>query len=260
MSLVLQEINKQYIATNNGLEQVYQNKLVEGRDFEKYDWLKCDGEAYIETNILPNWGDSLRGRMMFNESIIKLRKNAILISARESAETDSRRITLSTGGAFFNNNELQFIVCYSLTGNGPWIVLNNNAIAIPSEFQGDIDFGYTLTQKSSEDIFVNFIMNGKEIKLYTNKSSTYKTGNLILSSYVIGRGRFGISAPCNINYAKINNHIFSPIKLLSPCPPNLSANGKPYAQGECGMIDAISGKFFGNSGSGSFSVYNDPTE
>lgn len=47
---------------------------------------------------------------------------------------------------------------------------------------------------------------------------------------------------------------YIPVRLLRPIPAALDANGIARNAGECGMFDSISGKFYGNVGSGAFTV------
>lgn len=226
MSLVLQGINKQYIATNNGLEQVYQNKLVEGRDYERWDWLKGDGLAWIDT--LHKCSTTINVDVLINADYVTF---ADYIGAENSDNSGNLRIGVE--------NSTGRLGCVRYNGSKVKFVAPNTD--------------------------ANIVVGGG----YVSVNGTKQSFNTLVSSYNITIG--GVNKrntvkgnPCNFRYVNISDVDYSlylsPIKLLSPCPPNLSANGKPYPIGECGMIDSISGKFYGNSGSGSFSVYNDPTE
>lgn len=56
---------------------------------------------------------------------------------------------------------------------------------------------------------------------------------------------------------RVNNveYDFVPVRLLRPLPSYLDANGKARKQFECGMLDTVSGKFYGNvATSGNFTV------
>lgn len=218
MSLVLQEISKQYIATNNGLEQVYQNRLVEGRDYERWDWLKVNGNGCNQWKWVcnANWE-------------IKLSK---------------------TGSSSISN----FISHRQITYNSV-MAISPTAEAI-YYYETDTHTGKYFTLNKGKAIL--------EYKVENN--GFYINGNLFRTSGRGGMKGLDFTAATSANIIDLNYIIIdgvvslSPVKLLTPCPANLSANGKSYPIGECGMIDSVSGKFYGNSGNGSFSVYNDPVE
>ena len=57
---------------------------------------------------------------------------------------------------------------------------------------------------------------------------------------------------CSSNVEVIN---LTPCRLLRPIPATLDGNGIARNAGECGMFDAVSGKFYGNvAATGNFTV------
>ncbi len=226
MSLVLQEINKQYIATNNGLEQVYQNRLIEGVDFERYDWLKGDGNAWIDTLI--NGSSPLNYKCEIKVDVVPSSITRIIgfrVSTSSSIPQACFSIVNSDIAMYFNsdNRTAESVIVgeiYHLAVNGN--VMTSNTQSLTSSIR---------------------MVTNKTISLFNYISSDYARS--IFNGYMRG--------------VVINGHIFTPIKLLRPCPPNLSSQNKLHPIGECGMIDSVSGKFYGNANTtGSFSVYNDP--
>lgn len=214
MSLVLQEINKQYIATPQGMEQVYQNRLVEGRDFERWDWLKATVPLGDVMLILP----------IENCLELKYKYQVSQVGNINVMQTE-------TGYSYFIQTTINDFKIYKTS------TINSYNYGINGYYE--FEFGD------------NFLVNAKKVARYGSPITIRITNNTN-----------GVrTAIFSISEIELNGMIkYFPVKLLSPCPPNLSANGKAYPIGECGMIDSVSGKFYGNSGSGSFSVYNDPTE
>lgn len=68
-------------------------------------------------------------------------------------------------------------------------------------------------------------------------------------------GNEGVTLTSSIYVDGVERYI--PCRLLRPIPASLDANGIARNAGECGMYDSISGKFYGNVGSGTFTVSDD---
>lgn len=252
MSLVLQEINKQYIATHQGLEQVYQNRLVEGVDYERVQALTTDD---AKTNYIKCYFQPLS----------------------DIAEANWKKIgeTIGKGEEYFldNNTGYHFGSSVSLcisTDNK--LLLCNHSNSIGHTWSGICLWRTELSNLNRGDLRLVLKTNSSNRSnsdVYTSDGWSWKPRNNNWYEINNNKRTMKLSAPngfalvdCVFSH-KDSGEVYlslSPVKLLSPCPPNLSANGKAYPIGECGMIDSVSGKFYGNSGSGSFSVYNDPVE
>lgn len=237
MSLVLQEISRQYIVTNNGLEQVYQNRLIEGVDYERWDWLVGDGEAYYNATCNFTYGRFDFGNIKFIDTTDKVGMFMYFMHSNNWAKV---YLKYNSSGA----------LRFAWQGGATDVAANIK------------DGTLVVTSKNNGTASGNAIYNGQII----NNSTNININSGWYFSY-IGNVSGKVSAPKGVGISKIEyslrntgyvQYTRTPVKLLAPCPANLSSTGKPYPIGECGMIDNISGKFYGNSGSGSFSVYNDP--
>lgn len=222
MSLVLQEISKQYIATPQGLEQVYQNRLVEGEDFERWDNIIKETSS---TATIGNFSPGEEG-MMISVGYNSYVKSTVFLRFFTST---GKNVTIHIGEQGYRYYE--------------FMVVNNN------------DRG-----SSPQTFWRPYTELGRHTFFFKNGILKVGTKTLNIGSSINVTGdctgfQIGGKSGCGVSYH--GNDRYSPVKLLAPCPPNLSANGKAYPIGECGMIDSVSGKFYGNSGSGSFSVYND---
>lgn len=220
-----------------GSQLVWQNKLVEGEDYERYDYIVGDGEAYFDFILHGSYG---------------------LIDFGNIKIIDS---TAAHKGIFFNNvrNDgwLKMYLKYNSSGNFrfAWhgggtdqaISIKNGSLIAKARNLGGSPAKY----------------NG----VVTNGSSTIgiQTGwYFTWSGNIPGQ----ISAPNGIGISKIEYtnqeskqvlYTRFPIKLLKNCPGNLSLDKQNHIAGECGLIDSETGIFISNANTvGAFSVYNDP--
>lgn len=208
--------------------------LREGVDYERYDWLKGDGSAYMTIRISNFAYDVVDyGNIKFFNTTDK---EGLFLNVIRS---DDNWIKLYLK---YKNSQLRF--AWHGGGSEQAVSLENGTLIIESKNRGTNQF------------------NGRVI----NNSNTY---NITSAWYFQGTGSLGgvVSAPKNVGISKIEvkrrdtgvvKTSRYPCQLLRPIPATLDANGKARVAGECGMYDAVSGKFFGNVAStGSFTVTND---
>jgi hypothetical protein len=106
---------------------------------------------------------------------------------------------------------------------------------------------YNVSISRNADGVVSFINNGVETLVNVAFDSRLDTV-IVLELF---------SKYCKVKKLQTDNHNLIPCKLLKPVPKWLDANGIRRQVGECGMIDLVSGKFYGNVNSvGTFTVEN----
>ena len=113
---------------------------------------------------------------------------------------------------------------------------------------------------SSDSGNYSFTLNGGTHEYSNNGLTNAETNaDVLLFENIANNGTYFHG---DIAYFRITDPTFSinrvnmtPCRLLRPIPASLDANGIARNAGECGMFDAVSGKFFGNvASSGSFTV------
>lgn len=112
--------------------------------------------------------------------------------------------------------------------------------------EGDVE---PETYTGLQQIYQNKLIDGVDYQTYDWLKST-------------NGAKIGLDYTNNENYVghlKVDNYCdMYPCQLLRSIPRNLDAQCKERVAGECGMIDLISGKFYGNvANSGTFTVEND---
>lgn len=212
------------------LQQIYQNKLIEGVDYETADWLKYtnwskpEGEnallgAYLICNLKVT--TILNFTLKLGETI-RMNNSDVELIVRSSTRTYYIR------RSYFNNN----IAIYSPAST---IISNNYNLGT------ELDFLIT-----DEGLFVNDVHLINEKIEYINQFGNYRRSCTGSISRVTTEEGVDVLVPCT---------------LLHSIPRNLDAQCKERVAGECGMIDLISGKFYGNvANSGTFTVENDNNE
>ena len=219
-----------YADSNNSVKLVYRRKdaLIEGEDYEKYHWLTSYDNSYINTNItdLSNISQLV---CIYKASP----NNGNRLFGREGVNNfGANRLTASHNGNFF-----------SIWGYG-----RSNEILFSSldDVRHVLIINIDDKQLDYDGILRNFeCKNGDELNflVYADKTST----GAVASQSGISMSNFKLSNKINL----------IPCKLLKPVPKWLDANGIRRQAGECGMIDLISGKFYGNVNSvGTFTVEN----
>lgn len=212
--------------------------LEEGVDYQRYDWLKGDGTAYM-TDTTEN---------SFSSDLYNLDFGDIKIF-------DSTQ----TVGLFYNwvasGSKYAYLKYINSSMRFAWHITN----------QG-YNIGVTL-ENGNLLIKPNIINDSRVNGICINNNKSYKIGNTrFFSIGTVGSGA-QISAPAGIGITQFVQSYVSdgtirrelkPCKLLRSIHASFDANRITRQAGECGMIDLISGKFFGNvAASGSFTVSND---
>ena len=212
--------------------------LKEGVDYQRYDWLKGDGIAYINTYIVVNV-PSLYINTLFTK--ITNAKNTPLFGARNIVSFHGSHIFYMSDGS------LRFDI---MSDKNPCITtteiqnINQLIIDCPNKV---LNFNGTIFASRVNDLSIK------------NSTNTFK----IFSMEVLNTKGSTINAPYNGAFGDfiLNDFAHSihltPCQLLRSIPTYLDANGKARQAGECGMIDLISGKFYGNVvNTGTFTVEN----
>lgn len=222
-----------YADSNNSVKLVYRRKdaLIEGEDYEKYHWLVGGGSTRIK--VIGNiYRDTF--------SVVTI-----------PTTTTSKRLLTSMGTTYDGNTqEYQIMVGEAsefTIRHG--IRINNRPTAILKEFTDNyINNEYEITTYRDGDYYYGNI-NGVEYKNNRNFGEyQFADEDIVINIYSNG---FKLG---NFNSGRVN---LTPCKLLKPVPKWLDANGIRRQVGECGMIDLISGKFYGNVDSvGTFTVEN----
>lgn len=244
-----------YADSNNSVKLVYRRKdaLIEGEDYEKYHFLakytkslnanRIDNEAYIDTGII--FDDSIGFDTIINN---ENKVDCLLVGAQD-----------------WNNGSPLGLILYGVANPsvsdriGHYLDFSTPPSSINSNFAEIENFGYNMPY------YINGVAYNYSVTQITKRLNIYlfainRDGNAMFKTH----GFLYQSTPANIYIGKttINqNDIpirrFIPCKLLKPVPKWLDANGIRRQVGECGMIDLVSGKFYGNVNSvGTFTVEN----
>lgn len=219
---------------SKNLQQIYQNKLIEGVDYETYDWLKGDDTAYIE------WSANLWNNQL-HTIIGKDEKKFIM--AKFVPNPTSSSLTL-----FYDSDPASHAVDYLMvifrSESNPWHI----ADIVPFSSMPDVvDFKFYINNNVG----------------YCKTNNTLYTGHSMATAWNdnVKFNVYGGKMKLLEEYDSTNDKLISslvPCTLLRSIPRNLDAQCKERVAGECGMIDLISGKFYGNvASSGTFTVEND---
>jgi hypothetical protein len=204
-------------------------RLVEGDDFASYPWLMGDGTAYIDT--LHNLNEDLD----WETQVDNLSDRKCLFWRRFGSGSDDGRNTMVgktvdyyQGLRVANNSSEININPFAATN--VTISTQSNTIVI----NGD---SHQVTKGA---------LGSKEFRLFYSEFVAYADSNNVKCAYF----RF------IKNNATIMN--LTPCRLLHAIPASLDGNGIARQADECGMYDAVSGKFYGNvASSGTFTVSNE---
>jgi len=211
-----------YADSNNSVKLVYRRKdaLIEGEDYEKYHWLVANGDDLQSSSS----------------------QNVALFSFPSDVNLVGKTVQLTIGAP------CRDIYVYRYVGAGLYLVLYvwNGNVGINVNNQA-ILFSPLVSQEPMVLDFENNLVsyNGQQAQIAGDSFYIYFPSNAIEGKRKYGRiycqGLFD----------------FIPCKLLKPVPKWLDANGIRRQVGECGMIDLVSGKFYGNVNSvGTFTVEN----
>ena len=208
-----------YADSNNSVKLVYRRKdaLIEGVDYEKYHWLR------VETGMQNGYYMSLPMSTNFSFT-------------RKYLSNWSNTWYYWTPNYIYYTDNHRLIAIYDSV----------NRIVIDSGDTSTISIGDTINIISTPDLL---LFNGKTINRYNYASSRVQFSIFNASRQIITSLNSAITVNDSMRYI--------PCKLLKPVPKWLDANGIRRQVGECGMIDLVSGKFYGNVNSvGTFTVEN----
>lgn len=220
--MILREIKSMFVKNHSGLQQIYQNKLIDGQDYETYDWLKAD--IPIGTTMM---------RLPINSRNFEWKRKFIQIGHSCYMQGDTFTYAAAT---------IQGGVKCSIS------IWNN------IQERNDGIFGTNVTGRLIELI-------GTEDSLTIDNISVSLRDLIKAISFdaIINSQRKCIFLTSSIKVDGVTRYV--PCQLLRSIPRNLDAKCKERVAGECGMIDLISGKFYGNvASSGTFTVENDNNE
>lgn len=244
--LTEQDVGYINYSRNLQLIQIYQNKkLIEGVDYDVYTYLKGTGVCYIDTLINPAWNDQLSATTKVSGRPTVA--NPVILYANGT----NTIVGMILGGGWYKDNIPQFLVWNKAVKPDEYIAW----VRFPAN--AELYASFKVVNNSMPN--VSFKVNGAS---WTNRST--KGSNIITelpdATYKIGSTETGLNVLKLMN-VKINDHNFIPCKLKCSIPRNLDAQYKERHAGECGMVDLISGKFYGNvANSGTFTVENDNNE
>lgn len=228
----------EYICKNGILRpinHIYQcvDKLIEGVDYERYDWLKSTGKEAIKTIFIPDYKSItlyLKVRDFVRQSL------ASYVCAAGAVTGDGYGFSFSVRGGTTD--------AYRITDG-------YNSI---TNIAGPTAGVHTLELKNGEAW-------GDGVK----KTTSYTSVPVNNSRYLGIFGNHTGATNCTEGYiarltitSEYGNIDLVPCKLLRDISASLSSDNKPQPKDRCGMFDTISGKFFGDArGVHKFSVYND---
>ena len=223
----LQEIQSIYIS---------QNRLVEGKDYVRAEWLKKSGLARIDiptnfnmvdsvTTYFKHYGGTTGQMPVFGGN----KTHALLWQLWENSSTDKS-----------NRLDTYF--------NGQYYFFNNSA----KEGKFKVKFNW---QTKKRLISWNDVYKGGWLDCALDKTNTKIS---VLDAGIFNANWITHTGALAMKYFFLTPNIYLyPCQLLRSIPASLDANGIARTAGECGMVDSISGKFYGNVASrGAFTVEN----
>lgn len=233
-----------YIDYSKNLQQIYQNKLIEGVDYETADWLKGDAVAYINTNYLLDFDD-------IKTSIFRSYNTANQVF--EGSRYEPQPTT---------NNGAGTVIGYARGSNYSSFFSPNGLM---SHWNRTIPINVESTVVMSKN---GITLNGTNISSVDQVTPIVGsrfdsvTPYLIFASWIHNWQIDNRRQKVDYKSFEIEGKLhLVPCKLLRSIPRNLDAQCKERVAGECGMIDLNSGKFYGNvASSGTFTVENDNNE
>ena len=209
------------------------------RVYEEYEWLKGDGSAYIDSNIIVNV-PTLYISTSFTKS-----------NSQTHEPLFGSRNTISASGSqifYLTSEKLRFDVIthdntawvyVSPIGNINTLVLD--AINIQAIFNGTLINGTATSSDMTDKNSVNTFKIFSLYRLNTTGSNNNRPFSGAFGNFVLNDGTHSLN--------------LIPCKLLQSIPAILDGNGIARQSGECGMWDKVSGRFYGNvANSGTFTV------
>ena len=226
-----------YADSNNSVKLVYRRKdaLIEGEDYEKYHWLVSTGAEWINTAVILDTNMGIY--TIFAPLETDVFEHGIFGASSEPSDHNVLQIQRTYVGLYIPS---EIITAYAN------VILN-----------------------AVQDWSINL---ANDAKVYLNGAYVADTCPSSSSTVpypiaIFSRNRNGQVSQSNCSMIKMNKFTIVknsipiitliPCKLLKPVPKWLDANGIRRQVGECGMIDLVSGKFYGNVNSvGTFTVEN----
>lgn len=214
-----------------------QRSVVYERVYEEYEWLVGDGSAYIDTNIKPSENLRTKIKFAYTDSSDSIARNSSIFGSG----------LIASGGIISNrywvNCDNYLEVGYGNYYRTGWRISPNQDIEI------DFNYGKNNTHK--------FKINDTIYPNWSGEPNT--TQNIVIFGRNVG-GTIYVSNS-KVSYFQLidsSNLIMNliPVRLLRLIPAILDGNGIARQAGECGMWDKVSGRFYGNMSSGSFTVSN----
>ena len=215
-----------YADSSNSVKLVYRNY------YERKEWLRGDGTAYLDTNIVPDAYTKWELDAIMKASSTTFQTNGIFFQVGSSYARfgigieRNGRINMSCGliDGITNVTSDNARHLFTLDAiNSQWKIDNSS---------GTVD-GYNYTSSQSIYIFARHAASSEKF---------FDSGNLII---------YGSKLYANNTLIQ---HLV-PCKLINALPASKDANGIARSIGECGMWDTVNDVFYGNvASSGTFSV------
>ena len=200
-------------------------RLVDGDDFVRAQWLIGDGEAYINTN-----------KSLVETDIITTK--FVLI------DIPSNSYYLIYGN---HSGSFKSFACIQFRNLG----LSMSPTATDSRYSANYQLNSEISiSHSVTEILINGTSVWQGTSVFSEnrfKCYLFATGTDVDHCFNGKVGYFNISDNLNL----------VPCRLLRPIPAALDANGIARNADECGMYNSVNGLFYGNVGSGSFTVSDD---
>ena len=205
--------------------------------YEEHEWLKGDGSAYIDTDIIVDV-PSLYISTSFTK---KIGGQTPLFGSRDDINSSGSQIW------YLNSGRLRLDI---ITNTSNWIYIESSNVQ---------DVNQLIVDCPNKVVNINGISvpSGVDSLSIKNSSNTFKIYSLELLNTPGGydnvpyNGAFG---NFTLNDSTHSLHL-TPCRLLRPIPASLDANGIARDAGECGMWDKVGNKFYGNVAStGKFTV------
>lgn len=195
------------------------------RIYEEYEWLKGDGEAYIQTSNPFIEGDIITCELKLNSKPASLRWK--FIYGNNAGDNDTTimlyedykpNLVFRRGNIVYTNTSLNTV--YSINHSLSLITVNGTTVSSSTQ-------SYTANSTPLTIFTSNYVAPNSDL-IFDGAFSSFKLSD------------------------KLN---LIPCKLLQSIPAILDGNGIARQAGECGMWDKVSNKFYGNvANSGTFTV------
>jgi len=219
-------------------------RLVEGDDFVRAEWLKGRNGAFINTlHKLAPCDDAFECHFKWDGETVN----------------PNGKTQCVFGCCFYQgaNCWIRVAIAYDLFYVNYFKLVNWNTIPV----NGVNDVEIKPLMSSSDSGNYSFTLNGVTHEYSNNGLANTETNADILLFENIANNETYFHG--DIAYFKITDtssnvkmHLI-PCRLLRPIPAALDANGIARNAEECGMYNLVNGLFYGNVGSGSFTVSDD---